>query len=341
MQLDEVWIWDDERHDWATFQIIGADMLIMGRFNIYNAYAYNSEAKQEDPILKEKHPFHEFCATPLDGYFWGRSEIINVALLQEALNARINGINKILRLQEDPPKKFIGTSGVNQNALAKFSKPGGYWQDGNPNAKVDTMAPQVPPDLPSWIHEIERMFDEMAGKPPSARGHGDAGVRSASHADTLIRMSSPRFKDRALLIERSVEGVGGSMLDLGKCHLSKRLIAWVNKESAGAEAVEANPLLVPPVPGQVPIHFTLADLDDDMTLTIDSHSSSPIFVDEAKSTAVLLTKLGAMGPEDLVHHLDSPDPEQLTANIQRRQAAAAEQQKEQMQLKLITSGKKS
>ena len=133
------------------------------------------------------------------------------------------------------------------------------------------------------------------------------------------------------------------MLDLGKTHIDKRLIAWVGKDMAGIEAAPEDgitKMLVPPVPGQVPVFFTLNDLDDDMTLTIDSHSSSPIFVDEAKQTAILLAKMGAMGPQDLVHHFDAPDPEQLDAAIQRRQAAAAEAEDRKEKIKLITSGRK-
>ncbi len=342
MQLDETWIWDDERADWSTFQSIGNEMMIMGRYQIINAYAYNPATKQEDPVLKGSHPFHEFSPNRLDGYFWGRSEIINVALLQEAINSRLNGINKILRKQEDPPTKFTGTTGVNQNALAKFRKPGGTWQDANPNAKIEDMTPQVPETLFLSLHELERMFDEMSGKPPTARGHGEAGVRSSAHADSLIRMASPRFKDRALLIERDVEGVEAGMLDLARVHESKKLIAWVPEGAAGLEkSAIPDPLLIPPVAGQTPVYFSFADLPEDVVCTVDSHSSSPAFSEEAKQTALLLLKTGAMGPEDLVYHLDAPDPEELVAGIQRRAAAREAAQKEQMQLKLVTSGKKS
>ena len=341
LQLDETWIWDDERADWATFQTIGSDMLIMGRYQIYNASSYDPAAKQEQPELKGSHPFHDFCPNRLDGYYWGRSEIINIALLQEALNSRLNGINKMLRLQEDPQTKFIGSSGVNQAALAKFRKPGGYWQDTNPTAKIENVTTEVPPDLFVSLHEIERMFDDMGGLPPIAKGRGESGVRSQGHAETLVRMFSPRFKDRALLIERDVEGLGGSMLDISKAKVDKKLYAWVPEGAAGAEvSPDKNPLLMPPVPGQVPILFALADLDDDMTLTVDSHSSSPAFSEEAKALAFSLVKLGAMGPDELVEHVDVSDPAKLVAGIQRRQAAAAEAEQRREQLKVITSGKK-
>jgi hypothetical protein len=185
------------------------------------------------------------------------------------------------------------------------------------------------------------MFDEMGGLPPIAKGHGESGVRSQGHAETLVRMFSPRFKDRALLVERDVEGLGGSMLDLGKAHVDKKLIAWVDEALAGEEGdKEKNPLIVPPVKGQVPVYFTFADLDDDMVLTVDSHSSSPAFSEEAKSLVFSLVKIGGMAAEQAMQHLDVPEPEQNIAALQRRQLAAAENEKQQDMLRLVSSGHK-
>ncbi len=340
MQLDEVWVWDDNRRDWVTFQIIGGDMLITGKYMAVNSYAFNPVSKQENPDLKGKHPFHEFSPNPIDNYFWGRSEIINVALLQEAINSRLNGINRLLRRQEDPPTKFIGSSGVNQNSIARLNKPGGWWAETNPNAKVDQMAPTIPPDLWASLHEYERMFDDMGGLPPIARGHGESGVRSGSHADTLVRMFSPRFKDRALLVERDVEGLGGSMLDLAKANVDKKLVAWVSGDQAGPEAdAIKDPLIVPPFKGAVAIRFAFADLPNDVTLTIDSHSSSPAFSQDATKLAFDLLKVGAFDAEDLIDHTDSPDPEQLIPGVQRRGIARAEAEEKAAAMKVLHGGR--
>ena len=350
LQLDELWVWNDEQDDWATFQMIGDDILVFGKDFLANAYAWDPGVADDDgkryprvePRLKGKHPFHEFSANRLAGYFWGRSEILNVALLQEAINSRITGINRILRLEEDNPQVFTGFSGINQAAVARFQKPGGWVNESNPNAAVKAMAPELNPNLWQSLHEYERMFDEMGGLPPIAKGHGEAGVRSQGHAETLVRMFSPRFKDRALLIERDVEGLGGGMLDLGKCYHPKKLMAWVPEKAAGAEApAKDSEFLVPPVPGQVPITFTLADLDSDMTLSVDSHSSSPAFSKEAEALMFNLLKVGAMGPEDVVMHTDAPDPEELVAGIQRRQLAKqqAEQQAEVLRLEHKAGGR--
>lgn len=327
LQLDETWIWDDARNDWATFQMIGSKMLIMGKYHICNGFAYDTAAMRDNEILKGLHPFVSFCVNRTPGYFWGRSEIVNVALLQEALNSRINGVNRLLRKQEDPPRKFVGSTGVNQNVLAKLNKPGGYFVEQNPNAKVETEAVSIPQDLWASLHEYERMFDEMGGLPPIARGHGEAGVRSHNHAETLVRMFSPRFKDRALLAERDVEALGSLMLETCRAHVDKRMTAWIPHKVAALQApamMDDLELLVPPAPGLVPLPFSFADLDDDVTLSVDSHSSSPAFSAEAKALVFDLLKIGAMSPEDVVDHTDAPDPEELAAGIQRRAIAKAE-----------------
>ncbi len=68
----------------------------------------------------------------------------------------------------------------------------------------------------------------------------------------------------------------------------------------------------------MPVWFSLADLDDDVTLTIDSHSSSPAFSAEARSLTFDLFKIGAMGAEEVLERSDVSDPEELTAGVQRR-----------------------
>jgi len=332
LQLEEIWIWDDDRGDWSTFQIIGDDILVMGKNYIMNALAWDSVSLTENNALKGRHPYTDFCPNRTADYFWGRSEILNIALLQESINSRLNGINRILRKQEDPPKKFIGSSGVNQQALARFNKPGGYWVDTNPNAKVELEANAVPADLWASLHEYERMFDEMGGLPPQARGVA-SGVRGQGHADTIIRMFSARFKDRALLIERDVAAAGALMLDLARVHDDKKLTAWVEAQQAGLEAAEQNPLIVPPAPGLAAVNFRMGNLDEDMRLDIDSHSSSPAFSQDSKNLIFDLFKIKAASPADVIEHTDTPDPEGMLAGLIRREVAAAAAEEKELKIK--------
>jgi hypothetical protein len=69
----------------------------------------------------------------------------------------------------------------------------------------------------------------MTGLPARRqRNKASRAFGSGAHADTLIRTLSPRFKDRALLVERgALERFGASMLDLARAHVDQKMIAWV------------------------------------------------------------------------------------------------------------------
>jgi hypothetical protein len=341
IEINEVWIWDDDKDDWATFQIVGEDMLIMGKYSTYNALAFDPTTRTSSPWLKGVHPYSTFCPSPVPTYFWGSSEVQRLIYLQEAINSRIKGTNKMLRFQEDPTTRFTGSSGINQAALSRYKKPGGYYVEQSPNAKIEKDITNIPQDLWESLHEYERMFDDMMGLPPVARGKGEKGVRSANHAEALLRMFSPRFKDRALLIERDIEHCGATTLDLARAHDDKKLIAWAPEAEAGMEHVsskEEAALLIPPAKGMVPVYFSFADLPDDVTLTVDEHSSSPAFAAEAKALVFDMLKVGMISTVEAVEHLDVTDPEAVQAGIVRRDIAKAEAQKEQEQVKLLSKG---
>jgi hypothetical protein len=345
IELNETWIWDDQREDWATFQIVGDDLLVMGKYTIQNALAFDPSSQTSAPCLKGDHPYSTFCPNPVPTYFWGASEVQRLIFLQEAINARLVGTNKMLRMQEDPTTRFVGSTGVNQLALSKYKKPGGYYVEMNANAKIEKDRVEIPQDLWASLHEYERMFDEMMGVPPIAKGHGEKGVRSGAHADTLVRMFSPRFKDRALLIERDIERSGALTLDMARVHVAKKLVAWVPEAEASLQNVstpEENLLLTPPAKGMVPVYFSFDDLPDDVTLTVDEHSSSPAFSADGKALIFDMLKTGLLSPIEAVEHLDITDPESVQANITRREIAKAEAEQKEAQMKLAmhSGGKK-
>ena len=339
LEIDECWIWNDEQDDWSTFQMIG-DVLLLGKVQFLNLLAYDTNSLQSSPYLKTEHPFREFCINPVNDpvYFWGRSAMINLVMLQESINSQIVGINKMLRKQEQPTRTFIGGTGVNQQALSRYDKPNGYWVNSSPNAKINIDKVEIPQDLFASQHEYERMIDDMVGVPPVARGKNEQGVRSRAHAEILVRQFSPRFKDKALLIERDVEALGGLALDLHKAHDDRNVIAWVPKDEAGLEGDMPNLLMMPPAKGLVSVAFKFAEIPESVTLTIDSHSSSPAFSEEAKALTFDLFKIGAEDAGDVVEHVDAPNPEELQMGVTRRQIAAAEQQKQAEAVKAL--GKK-
>ena len=348
IRLDELWVWDSAQNDWTTIQQVGDDIIIEGKTihrNIF-ADAIGTDVKLEhrDNPLNGHHPFREFCPNPLNGYMWGRSELCNVALLQATMNVRINGINSLLRLQEKPPRFVTGSSGLNQNALAKLNKPNSYLTDPNPNAKIQSLAPELPAGLFDSLHESEQMFNDMAGFAPVLQGRGEAGVRSQGHADKLTSNASPRFKDRALLIERQIESLFSLGLDLCKAHVPLPITAWIKPNDGNIETELETPdnFEQPPAPGMKPVSFTYIDLGKECSVRIDSHSSSPAFSHESRQLLFDLLKVGAETPEGLVSRTHPPGEDAMISDLEKAavEKAAFLQQHPEAALKSIEGGKK-
>lgn len=334
IRIDELWIQDAEMNDWTTIQMMD-DEIIEGKYIHRNLFSDPGDItdtellkrSRENNPLAGRHPFIEFCPNELKGYFWGRSELYNVALLQLGLNARIDGIQRLLRMQEDPPRAFSGSWNVNQNTYAKLNKPGAFFANENPSARVENLAPQLPPDL--WVdkHEYERMFDDMGGFTATMQGRGDANVRSQAQAETLVRTASPRFKTRALKVERQVENAGNLMLDILRARWAKKVAAWTKP---GEEPANAAPpswwkqFLQSPAPGMHRVEFLMHDLPADYVARVDSHSSSPAFSYEARELAFALANRGAINNPSLITLTQPAHAEALAIDAEIRDIQQAQ-----------------
>lgn len=324
IRIDSLWVQDAEMEDWTTIQLVGDDCVIEGKHVHRNVFADPADIKDSELLKRSKEnnplaghiPYIECCPNELDGYFWGVSELQPVAILQESLNSRIDGINRLLRLQENPPRSFSGSSSINQTAYAKLNKPGGFFTEAGPGMKIDTLAPQLPADLWNDKHEIERMFDDIGGFTPTLRGRGDSGVRARSQAESLARMGSPRFKTRALRVERSVEEVGGLMMDILRAKYPKKVYGWMKPgadENTTAPAPQSwwSQIWSAPAKGMGRKEFIMHDLPETFSCHVDSHSSSPAFSHEAKELAFALRKVDAISNQALIALTHPPHEEQL------------------------------
>lgn len=328
--FDELWVWDSASEDWATIQMVGPDCVVTPTIRLFNAFADNHPVgAKAQPVDKEnplrgKHPFVEFCVNRVPGYFWGDSEVRIVGAVQQAINARIDGINHMLRMQEKPPRIISGAS-INQNAYAKLNKPAGYLIDGSPTLKHETLTTPVPPDMWTSLHEYIEMYNDLGGLPPAARGEGAPGIRSQGHFEGAVRMASPRFKDRAIAVERSVDEVGGLGLDILKARVGDQQVAWLKPTQLGLfKPVALDPeLYEPPSPGMVGIEFIYEQLLDIYRVGVDNHSSSPIFSHDAQQLLFNLAKLGAVSPRDLIAGTHPANESELIEDIDTRDAEKA------------------
>jgi hypothetical protein len=326
--LDELWVWNDDQDDWATVTLLG-DQIVFGDEILFNAFAHDALAQRGTPDeknpLRGKHGFIEYCAMPLDGFFWGISFVYLVALLQRSLNKRIDGINRMLRMQEDPARMFSGSSAINQNAYAKLNKPGGYFTDSSPNAKVQDFSKEVPPDIWKSFQEINSMFDIIGGFPPILQGEGQGSVRSQGQSDTLLRTGAARHLDAALKIERSVERCGGLMFDMLRAKSNEVMTAWVLPSQKSIQTdTEVDPSLEPPAPGMMPISFQFRDIAENARIAVDSHSSSPAFRHENQELAFALAKIGAAQPKRVAQMVGAPMEDELVEDAERKEIETAQ-----------------
>ena len=325
IQMDEVWVWDSKRGDWTTFQIVGDDMLIEGLTVHRNLFAdaidkdnpIKRQSRNPENPLAARQPFNEFCSIPVDGWFWGRSEIENVAPLQYQINARLDGINRLLRRQEDPPMFGKNLNGTAQFVKSRMSKPGGTLIDSNPNAEFKFLAPEIPQTLYESLHETLGMYNDMGGFPAVLRGEGEGGVRSQGHAATLTSNAAPRHKDRAMLYERQLAALGEKHFRILQAKKAEAIVAWVSGQVKSVEIPKEPPRpdLEPPAPGMQQITFMLSHIHDDWRVRIDAHSSSPAFAADTRRLMFDLNARGAATPEELISRVHPPGEEELLASV--------------------------
>ncbi len=291
--LNELWVQDDERGDWTTIQFVEPNIVIEGELRHRNLCGIQGEQ-----------PYRQICPNPMDGYFWGKPELQPLRSLQDMLNRRINEYDRVSRLRSNPPRAFYGTTGLTDNEKLAISSPGGYFTPQGPNAKSEALAPDLPPELQIQIGELIGWFDLVGGFENITKGQGESGVRSGSHADTLVRMASARLRDRSLLIERQVADVADLCF---KFLQNKNAHQFQTKEG---------------------LTFLLDQLPEDSRIHVDSHSSSPAFAQESKQVAVELLKVGAITPKDFILLTHPPMEDILVEAAEEREKAAAAEKKE-------------
>jgi hypothetical protein len=311
VKLCELWVKDRDRDDYTTIQVVYPDIIIEGdatRRNVSRVPGHSSFIKIQPQ------------ATP--GYFWGRSYISDVQMLQDVINKRLRDLKVMWDRNVNAPQVFSGFTSITEEQYYKIISEGGFINDPNPNAKAQKLIEPPPPQYMEELQFLFQLFDEAGGFSPVMSGQGEPGVRAGIHAQTLVRTSSPRLIDQAARVERQLAESG---------YLSLRIM----------QAMDA--LIYSTDNG---VEFTLKDLPDNFQVQVDSHSASPAFAEDNRQVAIALARAGAIDAEDLIHMLHPPGAELLLARLRQRQkqqakAAQAQEQKEMLRdvLQLPSRGK--
>jgi hypothetical protein len=296
----ELWVKDSKRQgDYTTMQAVyGPEMIIIEGEN----------QRRNISRVPGNQPFVKVQAQATPGYFWGRSVVADVQMLQDVLTKRLRDIKVMWDRNVNAPQVFSGFTSVTEDQYFKIINEGGFLNDPNPNAKASKLV-EPPPE--NYLEELEflfKLFDEASGFSPIMGGQGEPGVRAGVHAQTLVRTSSPRLIDQAARIERQLATSGYLAL-----RIMQAMDASIYSTDKGTE-------------------FTLADLPEPFQVQVDSHSASPAFAEDNRQVAIALARAGAIDSEDLIHMLHPPGAELLLARLRQRQkdqAKAAQQEKQE------------
>lgn len=293
----EITVWDDERDDWTTIQIIEPDILIAPRYKRCNLYCPDT-----------------LCYTlvqpnQVEGYFWGRSEVVDLITLQGFLSTTLDDIKRIFGQQVDKLLAFPGFDGMTDETYAAFRSQGFV---GMPQgSSVQDLTPKMPAEAGQIVKMILEMIDRVSGFPPILSGMGESGVRAGAHADVLQKTASPRLLDRSLLVERQCAEAGDATL----CAMEAKnpQVFWTD---AGKEDETS---------------FYLAQLPDDRRVSVDSHSSSPVYQTDHQNMIAFGLKAGLVDPISAIEQLRIPNAALLIERYKASQAAKAAEVKALME----------
>ena len=294
VEMTELWVWNDDTKDYQVVTKADPDIIIYDR-------------PGEQVFLKGELPFVQVCPNPLYDYYWGGSEVQRMVFLQELRNKRMTEILDLLSKQVSPPTALIGFTGMIDEKNFALNRAGGLLASDMPNAKVERMAPQIPPDLFKEIDKIDAMFEEVSGIGNVLQGKGESGVRSSGHASQLARLGSSRAKKRALVIEDSLEKLATLYLKCMQVY-----------DNTHFKDMEGRP-------------FIAEQFTKDFVVKVDAHSNSPIFMEDMRQLAFNLFKAQVIDKESLLDLLEPPMKQLLKDRLKKMEAKQEMAQAQQAQ----------
>jgi len=293
VEMTELWVWNDDTQDYQVVTKADPDVIIYDR-------------PGEQVFMKGELPFVQICPNPLYDYAWGGSEVQRLVFLQQLRNKRMTEILDLLSKQVSPPTALIGFTGILDEKNFALNRAGGVLATDMPSAKVEKMAPTIPPDLFKEIGEIDLMFEEASGIVSVLQGRGESGVRSSGHASQLARLGSSRAKKRALVIEDSLEKLATLYLKCMQVYDNTHF-----KDTNGNK-------------------FIAEQFTKDFVVKVDAHSNSPIFMEDLRQLAFNLFKSQVIDKESLLDLLEPP-MKQLLKDRLKKMEEKQEQAKEEKQ----------
>jgi hypothetical protein len=298
VQVHELWIQDDD--DYVTILLVEPDVLISP------PVVGGTMLKRSNLLgIPGVQPYRTIQVNEVSNWFWGRSELVDLIEPQGLLSQLCDDMKRLVGLQIDKILFFIGEGGITDEKYAAMRVAG--YGNVEPNSQVQDVTPSFPTELMEVIQFTINEMNTMSGFPPIMQGQGEPGVRAGVHANTLLKTASPTLRDRSLIAERQCAIAADLTLTIKEAKDQRNY--WTR--AGNLEEIHKT-------------SFLLADLPEDWRVTVDSHSSSPIFTDENTQLIMAGHSKGMVQTEYAIDNLPFPDRE--TAKAQNREAAVQKQQ---------------
>ena len=301
-KMYELWVQQDS--DWVTIQLIEPDILIAPRF-----IAQGIGTKMDNLLIAGGHhaglhPYTLIQPNMVHGYFWGRPEIVDLVEPQTFLSTTCEDTKRLFGLQVEKLLGIIGFDGLTdeiydqQRGAGYISVPQG--------GSVSDLTPKFPPETLALIKLLKDTINELGGFPPIMTGQGEQGVRAGVHADTLLKTGSPTLRDRSLWLERQVALAADLTLSIKE---AKDGTTYWTKADTMDDIHKTS--------------FRLSDLPDDWRVSVDSHSSSPIFMDDHTQLIFALVQRGIITKHGAIDLLPVPHKEKLHIELREEEQKTA------------------
>lgn len=307
VEMQELYVYDDSIGDYRLVTFMQPSEVIWDR-------------PLETAYIATTIPYIEFMLNPAYDYFWGHSETEKLMPFQDMRNERIEDIRHLLRKQAHPPAGLTGVmGGIPDEMTLALDTPSGILALDAPGSSIKVEQPQIPNDIWKDVAAIDDMFNEMSGLPAVNQGRGAPGVRSEGHAQLLSQLGSTRAKDKALVVEDSLDEVATLIV---------KLLRKYDKREYRED-------------GKEPVKFFPNQFPDDFEAKVDGHSNSPIFTENHEQRVFALLDRKVIDREGALDLLDIPLRDLLKKRLEEviepAESKAAEQEHE-VEMAKVTKG---
>ena len=304
VEMHELWVKSevDDKPDYVTIQVIDPDILIAPLHKKANLLG-----------ISQAQPYRLIQPNESTNWFWGRSELVDLIEPQTLLSTWCDDAKRLMGLQIDKLIGFSGESGMTDELYAQMRLAG--WTNLAQGADIKDITPKFPPEMLPLIKWVIEIINTVGGFPEIMQGKGESGVRAGVHANTLLKTASPDMRDRSLLVERQCATCAD--LTLQMMEAKDEQFYWLKADDPIKDVEETQ--------------FLLADLPADWRVTIDSHSSSPIFADENAQLIFQAKKMGTVTDEYVIDNMPFPNKEMARVQLREKEARQAKMMQQLLQ----------